>query len=224
MDILRKVLALASHVLTWVWGTIFAVLIAASLCGQQIIKFLEYHEKLAGWAQAIGTLLAIYVTWAISNYRAREQANIESRRQAVKAKALATLLALRVAKVQACIQTIRACLQSTNFGVNVYDEIGQEIALDRALFSVEFETDLLLQIEALGTVAADMVAKLAFLVEDYNSFMAGRFPHVRTFTGPGRFEYIELAQKKLTAIDQLASGSWSELAKIAEAAPMSLVA
>ena len=216
----RRFAKLALGLWRFKWlGSIAAVVLATLIWRDQIAELLERHEKLAGWAQAVGTLLAIYATWEIANHERREHAKRDAERLSVKATALATLLELRVAKVQAYAPRVYACLQSTNFGVNVHTEQEKELALRNAQFPVEFATELLLQIEVLGIKAANDIAQLAFFVEDYNSFVSERLARARSFDGKARSEYIDLTEKKLKAVNQLANESWQTLTLIVEPPP-----
>ena len=59
---------------------------------QEVISWLESHEKLAGWAQALGAVTAILVAYVLTILQARYAVRHDARRTADRLRALARML------------------------------------------------------------------------------------------------------------------------------------
>lgn len=59
-----------------------------------VIGWMETHEKLAGWAQAIGAVVAILAAFAVANLQARYALKHEDRRTAERVRALSRVFGL----------------------------------------------------------------------------------------------------------------------------------
>lgn len=59
---------------------------------EQVLAWMEAHDKLAGWAQAVGAVAAIVVAFVVAALQARYALRHEERRSAERLRSLARTL------------------------------------------------------------------------------------------------------------------------------------
>lgn len=161
---------------------------------------------MAGWAQAIGAILAIGAAFLISQNQILQAKRLELHRREAKARALSYLLAPAVAAIVVNSDHIKRTIASEEYGMLMVtrDPIDGQRATRAMTFGVEIDHDLLQNLDVFPAGAALKIVQLFSFVEEFDDFVCEHLPEIRGYDGETRAAYKEDIDQKFGAITLLA--------------------
>lgn len=192
---------------------------ACALEASLILRWIECHPAIAGWAQAVGTFVAIGFAYWLGKKQITEARRQEDEKQLAKAKALALLIAPRFADVILELDRLKDIIAGRDHGMALVTPAVStwQAAADSMTLHVSGYEDLLMRVDALPAGAASQVVRLFSFIEDFNNYVTEFLPQSQSFSGEMRAAFIQDVDKKLVGIAALIEPIKSSLDSMTDA-------
>lgn len=170
-----------------------------------VLRWFECHPGSAGWAQVIGTLIAIGFAYWLGRMQVRAARQLEKQKRDTKARALALLFAPRLADAVLETKRIKEVIANDECGLALITPSAPTIdrAVDVMTFHVLDAEELLLRIDALPVETANLVVRLFNFIDDFNGYVAEFLPQTRGYGDEFKREFIEDVHAKFAGIENL---------------------
>ncbi len=172
-----------------------------------LLRWIECHPGAAGWAQAMGAILAIVAAVVVSRMQIAEDRQRNAQRIEAKAKTLAIQLIPFVAHAIVDARIIRGYITNQDHGIDLLtsDEADAQAAVCSMSFRHVPDWQNLSDLDVLAPETAVGVVALFSFLDHFNTFIANYLPAMPTSGDDLRTVFKDDVDQQFNNIEQLAA-------------------